>query len=366
MTRPVGDDVGHRIVFGEADGVPHRQDVEAAAELQPLGLRRKPQPGLDQVRDDLVALALEMVLGHPQDVEAEFVHRLGDVLGGREHLAQPLVGIAPVVRRRAGKPDVVELDLADIEHVEFADHALRPRQAAGASLTHKLWENQRARRLTGRSRRGIPAPGRRWEAPGCGFRHGQFSPNIPLPPGGISRKETVICAIRSREGALNNAAAAGCGDGCRFLEWEQLPWRGSLASEFPALSLDYTIISNPAAVDGGVDHTIASKINNHGEVGLLPAPGRHPLTASICTTASSSTSPLPSWMPPRCLASTTRAIWPEWVSPGCSACCFRLLRGYFPSAHNSRRFPVRRAGHQQCSRRRRRFPGRDRNPRLCL
>ena len=33
------------------------------------------------------------------------------------------------------------------------------------------------------------------------------------------------------------------------------------------LALDYTIISNPAAVDGGVDHTVASKINNHGEVG---------------------------------------------------------------------------------------------------
>jgi hypothetical protein len=33
------------------------------------------------------------------------------------------------------------------------------------------------------------------------------------------------------------------------------------------LALDYTIISNPAAVDGGVDHTAASKINNHGEVG---------------------------------------------------------------------------------------------------
>ena len=49
---------------------------------------------------------------------------------------------------------------------------------------------------------------------------------------------------------------------------------GPLASGISGtLSLDYTIISNPAAVDGGVDHTVASKINNHGEVGLLPAPG---------------------------------------------------------------------------------------------
>ena len=29
----VGDDVGHRVIFGEADRVPHRQDVEGAAEF---------------------------------------------------------------------------------------------------------------------------------------------------------------------------------------------------------------------------------------------------------------------------------------------------------------------------------------------
>ena len=122
----VGDDVGHRVVFGQPDRMPHRQDVEGAAELQPLGLGRQPQPQLDQVRDDLVALALEMVLGDPQHVVAELVHGLRDVLGGGEHLGQPLVGIAPVVGRRAVQPDIVQLDLADIEHVEFPDHALRP------------------------------------------------------------------------------------------------------------------------------------------------------------------------------------------------------------------------------------------------
>ena len=60
-----------------------------------------------------------MVLGRPQHVEVELVHGLRDVLHGREHLAQPLVGVAPVVGRRAVEADVVELDLADVEHMEF-------------------------------------------------------------------------------------------------------------------------------------------------------------------------------------------------------------------------------------------------------
>ena len=126
---PVGHDVGHRIVLGEPDRVPHRQDVEGAAELEPLGLGGEPQSELDQVRQDLVALALEMVLGRPQHVVAELVHELRDVARGRERLPQPLVGIAPVVGRRAGKPDIVELDLADIEDVEVLDHRAVPRIA---------------------------------------------------------------------------------------------------------------------------------------------------------------------------------------------------------------------------------------------
>ena len=39
---PAGDDVGHRVVLGEAQRMPHRQHVEAAAEFQPFGLRGEP------------------------------------------------------------------------------------------------------------------------------------------------------------------------------------------------------------------------------------------------------------------------------------------------------------------------------------
>ncbi len=66
----------------------------------------------------LVALALEVVLGRPQHVVAELVHELRHVARGAERLAQPLVGIAPLVGRRAVETDIVELDLADIEDVE--------------------------------------------------------------------------------------------------------------------------------------------------------------------------------------------------------------------------------------------------------
>jgi hypothetical protein len=119
---PVGHDVGHGIVFRQPDRMPHRQDVEGAAELEALGLGGEPQPELDQVRQALVALALEMVLGRPQHVVAEAVHGLRHVARGEEGLAQPVVGIAALVRRRAGEPDILELDLADIEDVEVPDH----------------------------------------------------------------------------------------------------------------------------------------------------------------------------------------------------------------------------------------------------
>src|SRR5256884_1794245 len=118
----VSHDVRHRVVLGEADGVPHREDVEGAAELEAPRLRGEPERELDEVREALVALALEVVLRRPQRVVPELVHQLGDVPRGKEHLAQPLVAVAPGVRRRAFRPDVLQLDLADVERVESFDH----------------------------------------------------------------------------------------------------------------------------------------------------------------------------------------------------------------------------------------------------
>src|SRR2546428_71180 len=118
----VGDDVRHRVVLGEADGVPHRDHVEGAAELEAPRLGGEPQRELDEVREALVALALEVMLGRPERVVSKIVHQLGDVARGEERLAQPLVAVAPGVGRRALQADVLQVDPADVEHVESLDH----------------------------------------------------------------------------------------------------------------------------------------------------------------------------------------------------------------------------------------------------
>jgi hypothetical protein len=98
---PIGHDIGHGVVLGQADRMPHRQDVECAAELETLGLGGKPQSELDQVRQALVTLALEVMLSRPQHVVAEPIHGLRDIARRRKRLSQARIGIAPVVRRRA-------------------------------------------------------------------------------------------------------------------------------------------------------------------------------------------------------------------------------------------------------------------------
>jgi len=63
-----------------------------------------------------------MVFSRPQSVVAEFIHKPSDIPGSPESLAEPLVRVAAIVRRRAVAADVVELYLADIECVEPLDH----------------------------------------------------------------------------------------------------------------------------------------------------------------------------------------------------------------------------------------------------
>ena len=130
----VGHDIGHGIILSQADRMPHREDIEGAAELEPPGLGGEPEAELDQVRKALIALALEMVLGGPQHIVAQPVHGARDVAGGGKDLAQPLIGVATVIGRRARKADIVELDLADIEDVEALDHGAASLPAGCAVL----------------------------------------------------------------------------------------------------------------------------------------------------------------------------------------------------------------------------------------
>src|ERR1700693_1872455 len=67
-----------------------------------------------------------MMLGGPQYIEDELVQELVDGARGEERFRQPFVGIAPLVGRRAVEAHIVELDLADIEDMEFLDHVVFP------------------------------------------------------------------------------------------------------------------------------------------------------------------------------------------------------------------------------------------------
>ena len=106
-TRPGGEDVHHGEVLGEPDGVPHRQDVEPAAELDAPGVLRQVLAHNQQVGDALVALPLEVVFGHPKDVEAEVVQKHGGLPGDVHSHRQPVVVVPAVVGGDAVKADAV-------------------------------------------------------------------------------------------------------------------------------------------------------------------------------------------------------------------------------------------------------------------
>ena len=102
----VGDDVGHRVVLGQPDRMPHRDHVEGTAELQTPCLSGEPERELDEVRKALIAFALEVMLGRPQGVVAELVHQLGDVARRKEGLAQLVVAVAAGIGRRPLQSDI--------------------------------------------------------------------------------------------------------------------------------------------------------------------------------------------------------------------------------------------------------------------
>jgi len=76
----VGEDVGHRVIFRQAQRVPHRGDVEAAADIDVFRDMRQVQRHQQHVGNALGAFALEVMLGHPEGVVAEAIHLLRDRL----------------------------------------------------------------------------------------------------------------------------------------------------------------------------------------------------------------------------------------------------------------------------------------------
>ena len=83
---------------------------------------REVQRRHQHVRDALIALALEMVLGHPEGAVAEPVHQLGHRLGLVEYGGQLLVGQAALVHRDPAIADIVHVDMTGKQAVEFGDH----------------------------------------------------------------------------------------------------------------------------------------------------------------------------------------------------------------------------------------------------
>ena len=74
------------------------------------------------VRDALVALVLEVMLGQPQGLVPERVGGVGQRRRGVERLGQALVGVPAVVGGHARQPTPLQLDVADVERREARDH----------------------------------------------------------------------------------------------------------------------------------------------------------------------------------------------------------------------------------------------------
>ena len=111
----IGEYVGHRVVFGEPERMPHWNNVEGAAELERFGVSGHVGPKQDDVGDALVSLTLEVVLGHPKCVKSEIVHEPGYLSCGVQAFHEPVVGVSPLVGRRSIGADVFKIDVADVE-----------------------------------------------------------------------------------------------------------------------------------------------------------------------------------------------------------------------------------------------------------
>jgi hypothetical protein len=121
----LGQDIGGGIVFGEPERVPGGHDVEGAADLDALGAMGEVHGQHQNVGDALVTFVLEVVLGQPQGLIAQRVGNAGQRRRGVERLDQAVIGIPPVVGRRAREAALLQVDMSDVERGESCDHRRR-------------------------------------------------------------------------------------------------------------------------------------------------------------------------------------------------------------------------------------------------
>ena len=77
---------------------------------------------LEDVRDALVALRLEVVLCHPEIVVSEVVHQGADCLGLVEHGDELLVRVESVVGGCARETNVIQVNVSGKQASEFVNH----------------------------------------------------------------------------------------------------------------------------------------------------------------------------------------------------------------------------------------------------
>ena len=119
---PAGEDVGHGEILGDAEGMPHWDDVERLAEFEVLGQAGQMHAHQDEVGDALVALVLEMMLGHPHTVKAARVHMLGQRSGVAVRLDELFVAVTALVGGGAVGAHIVQVNLPYVEDGETLDH----------------------------------------------------------------------------------------------------------------------------------------------------------------------------------------------------------------------------------------------------
>src|SRR5262249_24758665 len=79
-----------------------------------------------EIGDALIALGLEMVLGHPEAIIAQPIQRFGDRLGFIKDGDEGLVREPAVVDRCATIPDVIHINVSGKAAVKMCDHGVSP------------------------------------------------------------------------------------------------------------------------------------------------------------------------------------------------------------------------------------------------
>ena len=110
----MGKNVRHRVVLGQTQRMPHRCDVEAAADAQVLREMRQVQRHQQHIGNALGAFGLEVMLRHPVSAVAQAVHQLRHFFRFAQGGGQLFVRVAAIVDRRAAVADVLQVDMAGI------------------------------------------------------------------------------------------------------------------------------------------------------------------------------------------------------------------------------------------------------------